>query len=59
MDQGAPKGGHTGYNFVNGRIYYLGAINVSWQLKDVTETDGGFIVCPGSVRKVFSHDDCG
>ena len=32
------------YNVVNGRIYVGGAINVTWQLSDVTTQDGGFCV---------------
>jgi ectoine hydroxylase-related dioxygenase (phytanoyl-CoA dioxygenase family) len=30
-----------------------GSINVVWQLNDVREADGGFVVCPGSHRATF------
>lgn len=35
------------YLYQNGRCH-TGQINVTWQLRDVTENEGGFVVVPGS-----------
>ena len=35
------------YFFQNGRTY-CDSVNVAWQLRDVTEADGGFVCLPGS-----------
>ena len=35
------------YFFQNGRAY-CDSVNVAWQLRDVTEADGGFVCVPGS-----------
>lgn len=35
------------YLYQNGRSY-TGQVNVAWQLHDVSETEGGFVVVPGS-----------
>lgn len=35
------------YLYQNGRCY-TGQVNVAWQLHDVTEKEGGFVVVPGS-----------
>ena len=35
------------YRYQNGRCH-TGQVNVTWQLHDVTEEEGGFVVVPGS-----------
>ena len=40
------------YTFRNGRCY-CEYINVAWQLRDVTEADGGFCYVPGSHKTVY------
>jgi len=41
------------YTFRNGRCY-CEYINVAWQLRDVTDADGGFCGVPGSHKTVYS-----
>ncbi len=43
------------YTFQNGRSYALGgpSVAVAWQLRDVTENDGGFACVPGSHKAQY------
>ncbi len=43
------------YTFQNGRSYALGgpSVAVAWQLRDVTEDDGGFACVPGSHKSQY------
>ena len=43
------------YTFQNGRSYALGgpSVGVAWQLRDVTEDDGGFACVPGSHKSQY------
>ncbi|MBT4137144.1 MAG: hypothetical protein HOE48_04470, partial [Candidatus Latescibacteria bacterium] len=42
------------YVYQNGRSY-CEAVTVTWQLRDVTEADGGFACVPGSHKAKYSH----
>ena len=44
---GEPARPSNNYLLQNGRTY-CDSVNVAWQLRDVTEADGGFICVPGS-----------
>jgi ectoine hydroxylase-related dioxygenase (phytanoyl-CoA dioxygenase family) len=49
---GEPFSQSVWYHQQNGRVYCRG-ITVAWQLYDVNEGDGGFVVVPGSHKSRF------
>jgi ectoine hydroxylase-related dioxygenase (phytanoyl-CoA dioxygenase family) len=51
-DANEPLTPSRSYIFQNGRSY-CEAITVTWQLRDVTETDGGFACVPGSHKAQY------
>ena len=54
---GAPGSPMGTYEVRGGRIFIQGSINVVWQLHDVREPDGGFVINPGSHRATFPLPD--
>jgi len=51
-DANEPLNPGRGYVFQNGRSY-CEAVTVTWQLRDVTENDGGFACVPGSHKAQY------
>lgn len=51
-DSNEPLNPTRGYVYHNGRSY-CEAITVTWQLRDVTEADGGFACVPGSHKAYY------
>ena len=51
-DSNEPLNPGRGYIYQNGRSY-CEAVTVTWQLRDVTEADGGFACVPGSHKAYY------